>query len=138
MGIAAAAVVAAILAMSGFGCNGEDGNNTKLPPTGGCSFNSKLPLTVYVIREADGMEEEIGQTPSAKPIVIPRCAFWYVEPARPLDMRALAKEIASKGLAGLRLYGVADRHLAHLKGLTGLRELDLWDTNITDSGLVHL
>ncbi len=110
MGVAAAAVVAAVVAMSGFGCSGE------LSATGGCTFNSKLSLNVWVVREDDGKEEEIGRTPSAKPIVIPRCASWFVEPAGPLDIRALAKEIASKEIPGLRL----------------------WRTKITDAGAASL
>ena len=120
--VAAGAVVEAVVAMSGFGC----------------TFNSKLPLTVWVVREAGGMPEQIGRTPSAKPIVIPRCASWFVEPASNSDMRALAEEIASKGLPGLRLAGATDGDLAHLKGLTGLRELNLYGTEITDAGLAHL
>ena len=136
--IAAGAVVAAVVAMSTLARAGEDGNNTKFPATGGCTFNSKLSLRVYVVREADGMVEQIGQTPSAKPIVIPRCVSWFVEPAGPFEMRALAKEIASKGLPGLRLGGATDGQLAHLKGLTGLRVLHLNWTKITDAGLTHL
>ncbi len=137
--VAAAAFVAAVLAMSGLARAGEDANDTKLRATGGCTFNSKLSLTVYVVRKAGGMPEVIGRTPSAKPIVIPRCVSWVVLPAAPLDMRALAKEIASKGLAGLRLpWRAVDADLAHLKGLTGLRGLDLRGTKITDGGLAHL
>jgi hypothetical protein len=33
---------------------------------------------------------------------------------------------------------IADAGLAHLKGLTALRELSLRNTKITDAGLVHL
>ena len=137
--VAAAAAVVAVVAMSAFGCNGGRGNNTKLSPTGGCTFNSKLSLTVSVVREARGKEEEIGRTPSANPIVIPKCESWFVVPAGALDMAALAKEIASKGLPGLRLSRRAtDGDLAHLKGLKGLQWLDLEVSNITDAGLVHL
>ncbi len=53
-------------------------------------------------------------------------------------MPALAKEIASRGLAGLRLRGATDGDLAHLKGLTALRELALDGSKITDAGLAHL
>ncbi len=171
-GMAAAAVVAAVLAMSAFGCKGDDekntrssdteaANTTRLSATGGCTFNSRLSLRVFIVREADDPAQEIGRTPSAKPIVIPRCVSWFVEPEGPLDMPALTREIASKGLPGLRLRGATDGDLAHLKGLkglwlhlsgvkitdaglahleglTGVRELYLGETKITDAGLAHL
>ena len=137
-GGAIAAVMAAVLVMSGFAHAGEYGNNTKLSATGGCTFNSKLSLKVCVVRKAHGMEQQIGRTPSAKPIVIPICVFWFVEPVGPFDMRALAREIASKGLPGLRLGGATDGDLAHLKGLTALERLNLRGTKITDAGLAHL
>ena len=129
--VVAPVVVSVVLAMSAFGCSGENG-------VGGRTFNSKLSLRVYVVREADGMGEEIGRTPSAKPVVIPRCASWFVGSVDPMDMRAIAREIASKGIPGLWLGGAEDEDLAHLKGLTGLRELWLSGTQITDAGLAHL
>jgi len=134
------AVVAVILSMSALGCSGEDGK-TKLPGTGGCTFNSKLPLDVWVVRERGRSSEVIGKTPSAKPVVIPRCASWGVsaDPSEDrVDMRALAREIASKEIAGLGLGDVEDEGLAHLKGLTELRELTLWETKITDAGVDSL
>jgi hypothetical protein len=33
---------------------------------------------------------------------------------------------------------VTDAGLAHLVGLTSLRELNLWNTEVTDAGLAHL
>lgn len=116
--IVAPVVVAVALAMSAFGCNGKEGN-TKLPATGGCTLNSKLSLTVHVVRDADRMTEEIGRTPSAKPVVIPKCESWSVNPGNSLDMRALAGEIASKGIPGLSLRDADDEDLLHLKVLTG-------------------
>ena len=143
LGVGAAAVVAALLAMSGFAYAGEDGKN-KLPATGDCTFNSKLPLRVWVVPEADALAREIRRTSWAKPIVIPRCASWYVEPAGRLDMGALAEEIASKGIPGLRLPAAVDSDLSHLKGLTGLRKLLLGSWGVpgraktTDAGMAHL
>jgi len=132
----ASTVVAIVLAMSACGCSKD-----RLPATGDCTFNSKLPLTVHVVvhldQEDDGQEHN-GRTPSEKPIVIPKCRFWFVQTAEPLDVPTLAREIASKGIPGLRLRSAADGDMAYLKDLTGLRTLGLWDTNITDVGLEHL
>ena len=99
--VAAPAVVAVVLVMSGFAHAGEYGNKTKLSATGDCTFNSRLNLKVWVVRKAEQRSEGIGQTPSAKPVVIPKCVSWFVEPTHRLCMPELAKEAASKGLPGL-------------------------------------
>ena len=142
--------------------------NTKPKPAtplaGGRTFSSGLRLEVFIIRKAGGRPERIGQTPSRKPLNIPRCASWGVQPLERIDMKALAREIAAKripalaiigratidndlaqlrnltGLQGLdlRYTSITDAGLAHLKDLTGLRRLNLEDTNITDAGLAHL
>ncbi len=129
--VAVPAVVAVALAISVFGCNGENA-------TGDRTFNSKLSLRVFAGRDADGGSEEIGRTPSSRPLVIPKGTFWFVIPTGPVDMRVLAKEIESKEISGLSLDDATDADLAHLKGLTKLQYLCLSSTKITDAGLVHL
>ena len=106
---------------------------------GGHTFSSNLRLDVFIIREAGGEWEGIGETPSARPLDIPRCASWGVRPIGRIDMKALARQIAAKKIPHLRIeYGAVDGDLAHLKGLTELRGLYLGHTQITDAGLAHL
>jgi len=109
------------------------------PKIGGRTFSSDLPLRVFIIREAGGAPELIGETPSARPLEIPRCASWWVAAFKRVDMKVLARQIAANKIPHLRIGRWAvDGDLAHLKGLTGLRELDLGYTKITDAGLAHL
>lgn len=50
------------------------------------------------------------------------------------------RPLAPKGLVGLHAEGLAivDRELEHLRGMAGLRFLDLSGTKVSDAGLVHL
>ena len=113
--------------------------DAELPKMGGHTFSSDLRLDVFIIHEAEWELEWIGATPSARPLDIPRGASWGVCPTGRGDMKALAREIAAKKIPHLRMERWAvDDDLAHLKGLTGLRRLGLWDTKITDAGLAHL
>jgi hypothetical protein len=96
------------------------------PKMAGGTFSSDLPLQVFVIREAGEKQELIGETPSARPLDMPPCASWGVYALNRVDMKALAREIEAKKIPHLRIVRWAiDGDLAHLKGLTELRELDL-------------
>ena len=108
------------------------------PKMGGHTFSSKLSLAVFIIREAGEEPELIGETPSARPLAIPRCVSWGVELVGRVGMKAVAREIAAKKIPRLRIVREVDDDLAHLKGLTGLQEIDVSDTKITDAGLAHL
>ena len=121
--------------------------DSKAPLVGGRTFSSDLHLKVSIVRKAGDRREWLGETPSARPLEIPRCASWGVEPIGRIDMEALAREIAAEKIARLRMTGASDGDLAHLKDLTGLQGLDLlrrriWDRGpdpkITDAGMVHL
>ncbi|HDZ20913.1 MAG TPA: hypothetical protein ENH78_06435, partial [Phycisphaerae bacterium] len=102
------------------------------------TFNSQLPLDVYIVRTLDGDEERVGATPSETPLEIPECQYWWVKPRGRADMDKLSQEVLSKRIPGLELSNATDDDLAHLKGLTGLRMLNLSETTITDVGLAHL
>jgi hypothetical protein len=132
--------LAAVLAVWGAGCgNGNGLARHELPRHGEArTFNSDLPLRVYVVAHDETAPEFLGKTPAAEPIMIPAQVSWFVRPRQGVKMRAIAKEIASKGILGLQLERAGDADLAHLKGLTELRELNLNYTMITDAGLAHL
>ncbi len=110
----------------------------ELPRMGGHTFSSDLRLRVFIIREAGGELEWIGETPSAHPLDIPRCASWGVRPFGRVDVKALARQIAAKKIPHLRIGRAVDGELAHLKGLKGLRQPNLQETQITDAGLADL
>ncbi|KKK48615.1 hypothetical protein LCGC14_3143350, partial [marine sediment metagenome] len=144
----------ALLSMSAYSKDREDGaqgnteSKTEGKPAGtaeplkmgGRTFSSDLPLKVLVFREAREAPESIGQTPSARPLDIPRGAPWVVVAFKRVDMEALAREITAKKIPHLVLeHWVVDGDLAHLKDLTGLRWLVLRGCGqITDAGLAHL
>jgi len=100
------------------------------------AFNSALPLDVYAI--AGGEEHLLGSTPSEQPPSIPPCQWWYVEPRCPVDMADLRREAEAQGIPGLKLRYCTDAGLAQLRGLTGLRWLNLRDTQVTDAGVEQL
>ncbi|MDP6547214.1 MAG: hypothetical protein QGH60_24835, partial [Phycisphaerae bacterium] len=103
---------------------------------GGRTFSSDLHLEVFISGEAGGKRELIGRTPSGGLLSIPRCASWGVWPISRIDVNALAREIAAKKIPHLRIdHWATDGDLAHLKGLTGLRRLNLEGMKITDEGL---
>jgi len=101
------------------------------------AFNSAVAFDVYaVIREEHRL---VGSTPSERPLTLPPCQWWYVEPLRPVDMEKVRQEGEAHGVPGLKLRDATDADLEHLKGLTALRQLDLgWGTRVTDAGLEHL
>jgi Leucine-rich repeat (LRR) protein len=112
-------------------------------------FNSKLNLYVYAEEMyPDGSigAKMFGETPSYKPIALPRGAKWWVSPANSsiedTGLRAICKEIGDRNIPGLKLSfcdDITDAGLAHLKGLTKLEKLDISHCdNITDAGLAHL
>ena len=142
-------LILGLLSMSAYSKNGEASTQEQTenktartadaPKMGGHTFSSDLRLDVFIIREAGGERERIGVTPSARPLDIPRCASWGVRPIGRVDMEALARPIAAKKIPHLRFGSWAvDSDLAHLKGLAGLRKLNLMNTQITDAGLAHL
>ncbi len=108
-------------------------------------FNSRLEFKVRIwktVQDAHGSGcETIGPTPAAEPLAIPPCHSWYVRPSGdvsdPETLRAIAAEVERFRVEGLDLAGtkITDAGLAHLKGLTGLRELDLRSTKTTDAGV---
>jgi len=99
-------------------------------------FNSKVAFDVYAV--IDNGLELVGNTPSERPLTIPRCQWWYVVPGLPVDMEKVGQEVEVQGIPGLSLRTATDADLDHLKGLTGLQRLYLADTQVTDAGLEHL
>lgn len=139
------AVIIGLLAALGCG-NGDDGRTTE-PRT----FNSELSLEVWIWRidedwspkeDEDGdfkEPEALGTTPATEPITIPAGVLWWVEPTDDVEMPALAAEIEAKRIPGVRLpRNTTDADLAHLSGMTELRALILFGTQVTDAGLEHL
>jgi len=128
---------------------------------GACEFNSKLALNVWAYLPDRGFER-VGTTPAQRPVSIPECRWWGVQPLRGTTPAALRREVAAKRIPGLVLRrnaeqflaklgdlrglsvlyiltsDVTDAGLAHLKGLKNLRGLDLSGTKVTDAGLAHL
>ena len=99
------------------------------------AFSSAVAFNVYAVI---GQEHQlVGTTPSAQPLTIPPCQWWYVEPRRPVDMGKVRQEVEAQGIPGLKLSDATDADLEHLKGLTQLQCLDL-PPNVTDAGLEQL
>ena len=71
----------------------EVGKTVESPNSVARKFSSDLPLNVFIIRVSGGKREQIGKTPSAHPLDIPRCASWGVCPISQVDMKALARQI---------------------------------------------
>ncbi|MGD0091665.1 MAG: hypothetical protein ABSE73_17245 [Planctomycetota bacterium] len=104
-------------------------------------FNStlKFKVSAYVRAEKGGFKTVIvGETPSPAPLSIPESRDWGVKPLAPVDMETLAKELAKEDVPGLTLGEATDAGLANLKGLTGLRTLNLRATQVTDAGVAYL
>jgi len=106
-------------------------------PMAARSFNSKVPLEVWVMYGEGDMPRSIGKTPSAKPLAIPPCWMWGVDLPNGADMRAVGQEMVAQNIPGLRLYA-KDEDLVHLRDAMGLRFLVLSYPNFTGAGLVHL
>ena len=100
------------------------------------AFNSKVPFKVYAM--IGGEEQFVGEMPSGRPLAIPPCQRWYVEPKASVGMEAVRQEVEAQRIPGLRLRDATDADLEHLKGLTGLRYVLLWSMNVTDVGLANL
>jgi hypothetical protein len=97
------------------------------------AFNSGVAFNVYaVVGEEDQL---VGRTPSERPLTVPPCQWWYVAPLPPVDMEKVRQEVEAHGIPGLGLWDATDADLEHLNGLTGLKVLDLDDSQVTDAGL---
>jgi hypothetical protein len=132
---------------------------------GGLKFNSTLALQVWVSsREKKEGVLLIGATPSAEPLAIPKCQWWYVEPSAGVSVPALLEEARARSIPGLmltlagysaddyaqsgrwpdlkmldlRCTKITDAGLAHLKEMKKLQLLNLFGTKITDAGLVYV
>ena len=113
---------------------GSSGAEERTQPT---TFNSQVAFEVYAVI-GETCPFVVGETPSDRPLTIPPCRWWYVEPRRPVDMEKVRQEVEAQGIPGLRLTWCTDAELEHLKGLTALRQLYLSYTQVTDAGLEHL
>ena len=83
--------------------------------------------------------KSIGRTPSAIPLEIPACYFWFVRPSEPVqDWDLLVREMNQNRIPGLALGSATDSDMQHLADLTGLQQLHLGGTRITDAGLASL
>lgn len=126
------------------------------------TFNSKLNLVVSAPSKG-GENKFIGLTPSRESMNIPSCQVWFVTPNGAVDMEALAQEMQSESIPGFLQVspkdsvlgalrdlkemlsldirgsgGVTDAGLVYLKGMSGLRSLDISSTDVTDAGLLSL
>lgn len=110
-------IVLSACALGGCGEGKRQAPPASAPPIAARSFNSKIPFLVWIARDDGGGWEDIGTTPAAKPIEIPACWAWGVTPEGKADMRAVAQEIASQKIPGLRIESAKDDDLAHLKNL---------------------
>jgi hypothetical protein len=129
-------VAAALLAGAMSPSWSQDGDEPK--QTAPASFSSDVAFDVYAVKATGEEAQLVGTTPSDKPLQIPPCLLWYVEPRDPVDMQKVRQEVEARKIPGLRLREASDDDLAHLKGLTGLQTLYLGGTKVTDAGLVHL
>jgi Leucine-rich repeat (LRR) protein/tRNA A-37 threonylcarbamoyl transferase component Bud32 len=113
-----------------------------LPQSSPETFNSRLNLRVFASPPIGflGWTEPVllGLTPSVEPVPVPSEEGWYVEPVDKVDISELAAEMKAAAIPGLRLKDAADADLAHLRGASALKTLDLEGTAITDAGLAHL
>jgi hypothetical protein len=126
-------------ALAALGCGNGNGDPPAVeqdndgPPDEPRSFNSEVPLMVFVVSEdEDGRlkVEEAGTTPSEQPIVIPGGVWWYVQATDDVEIQALATEIKAKGIPGVLLgHHATDADLAHLSILNELRWLGLGAEN---------
>jgi hypothetical protein len=125
-------VIASMLAVALWAGRSSNGEETIRPK----AFNSAVPFNVYAVI---GEEHQlVGSTPSDRPLTIPPCEWWYVEPLPPVDMEKVSQEVEAQRIPGLRLWDATDADLGHLKGLTELQRLNLEGTKVTDAGLEHL
>jgi Leucine-rich repeat (LRR) protein len=97
------------------------------------ALNSKVAFNVYAV--IDGEHKLVGSTPSQQPLTVPPCERWYVVPRAPVDMEVVCREVQAQGIPGIQFPDAKDADIAHLKGLTGLKSLDLGTSQVTDTGL---
>ena len=130
-------------------------------PEGGVTFNSKLALNLWVHIDSD-VGGQWGGTPASRPISIPKCRWWGVEPLQGVSIDDTVAEAKAHGIHALLLTHASDKDIDHLGSwpelttlfingpditdaalvnigeIKGLRTLGLMRTSITDAGLVHL
>ena len=125
-------VIASILAAALWAAGSSKAEEEAQPK----AFNSAVAFRVYAVI---GEEHQlVGRTPSERPLTIPPCQWWYVEPERPVDMEKVRQEVEAQRIPGLKLRDVTDAGLEHLKALTALRQLYLEGTNVTDAAVEQL
>jgi len=147
----------AIILASALWAGGPRAGEEKAQPR---TFNSQMAFKVCALVPTDLRLQRVlvGRTPSERPLVMPPCRWWCVQPLPPLDMEKVRQEVEARGIPGLMLYEehrdayvgfphdlpdrmgveVADAGLAHLAGLAGLQWVDLGWTHITDAGLANI
>jgi RNA polymerase sigma factor (sigma-70 family) len=67
------------------------------------AFNSQVAFRVCAVVGREGELLWIGETPSQRPLTIPPCQYWYVEPRRPVDMEKVRQEVETQRIPGLKL-----------------------------------
>jgi hypothetical protein len=79
-------------------------------------FSSAVAFDLYAV--VGEWTYLVGTTPSKRPLTIPPCQWWYVEPRYPADMEKVRQEVEAQRIPKLRLTYATDADLEHLKGLT--------------------
>jgi hypothetical protein len=105
------------------------------------TFNSTVAFDVFAVTGKNDYRNDyqgVGRTPSERPLTIPPCRWWFVEPLPPVDMGKVRQEVEAQGIQGLRLRDVTDADVEQLKGLTGLQYLDVVGPRVTSAGLDYL
>ena len=125
-------VIASILAIALLAAGASKAEDKAQPK----AFNSAVAFNVYAV--IGEKHQLVGSTPSDRPLTIPPCQWWYVEPLPPVDMEKVWEEVQAQGIPGLKLDDATDADLEHLKGLTALQWLDLSRTQVTDAGVEQL
>ena len=125
-------VIASILAAALWAAGSSKAEENAQPK----AFNSAVAFDVYAV--IGEKRQSVGSTPSERPLTLPPCRWWYVEPERPVDVEKVSQEVEAQRIPGLKLRDATDADLEHLKWLTGLQYLSLGGTQVTDGGLEHL
>jgi len=102
-------------------------------------FNSGVAFRVSVLTTVQHGWILLGDTPANRPLWIPPCLSWRVEPLEPVNIEEVVREVEKERIHGLRLRNATDEDLARLKGLQELRELFLTDCKrVTDEGISNV